>query len=285
MSRKSLIWKIPTIVVGVVLGSVLLLLGAVTVVLVTPKARTAVLQRCVTEVNARTDWDVDLGRIYLSPFHQSPKMLYRAFKGEGELPVQIEIDSLFLGHRNRDTLGYIHSLRLQALLEKGENMELLARTIVVDRLSLDRTTFHSDTLIPAVGIDVVLKHLYTKSPELIVAKGQYPLHGLKLSDVNVGVTLRGAAAPKDTLSDTAPLPLCFDVQDGKLSNVHFALNPVGLQIGVDSLFTNVLVDVGGNRYDARQLDVQNLSLDLGTLHLPFDAIKGGALVDLNTNLI
>ena len=84
MSRKSLIWKIPTIVVGVVLGSVLLLLGAVTVVLVTPKARTAVLQRCVTEVNARTDWDVDLGRIYLSPFHQSPKMLYRAFKGEGD---------------------------------------------------------------------------------------------------------------------------------------------------------------------------------------------------------
>ncbi|MBO7510859.1 MAG: BamA/TamA family outer membrane protein, partial [Bacteroidales bacterium] len=335
----------------VVLGGVLLLLGAVTVVLVTSDARTAVLQRVVTEVNARTDWDVDLERIYLSPFHQSPKQLYRAFKGEEDLPLQIEIDSLYLGHRGRDTLLYVHSLRLLGRLEKAasgaesiaesgataespeegvkerpaEGMEddqatgtdFLARTIVVDQLLLDGATFHSDTLIPTVGVNVILKHLQATSPGLVIAKGQYPLHGLNLADAYVKIVLR--EAPEDTqpgsTQDTqpgstqdaqpgstqdaqpgsaqdaqsdmlpAPPPLSFDIPDGELSHIHFALNPLGLNIRVDTLLTNVRVDVGGNRYDARRLDVQNLSLDLGTLHLPFDAINGDARVDLNTNLI
>ena len=303
MSRRSLIWKVPCIALCVVLGGVLLLLGAVTAVLVTPSARTAVLQRVVTEVNARTDWDVDLERIYLSPFHQSPRQLYRAFKGEGELPLRIEIDSLYVGHRNRDTLLYVHTLRLRGRLEKAEreaergapagaiasgaeSADLLSRTIAVDQLLLDQVTFHSDTLIPAVGVNVILKHLQAASPGLIIAKGQYPLHGLNLADAYVEIVLR--EAPEDAQADKpaeTPPPMAFDIPDGELSQIHFVLNPLGLNIGVDSLATNVSVDVGGNRYDARQLDVQNLSLDLGTLHLPFDAINGGASVDLNTNLI
>lgn len=280
----------PCIALCVVLGGVLLLLGAVTAVLVTPSARTAVLQRVVTEVNARTDWDVDLERIYLSPFHQSPRQLYRAFKGEGELPLHIEIDSLYVGHRNRDTLLYVHTLRLRGRLEKAEreaeSTDLLSRTIAVDQLLLDQVTFHSDTLIPAVGVNVILKHLQAASPGLIIAKGQYPLHGLNLADAYVEIVLR--EAPEDAQADKpaeTPPPMAFDIPDGALSQIHFVLNPLGLNIGVDSLATNVLVDVGGNRYDARHLDVQNLSLDLGTLHLPFDAINGGASVDLNTNLI
>ena len=113
MSKKSLIWKIPCIVLGVILGIVLLLLITVTVILVTPKARTAVLNKCVEVVNERTDWDVDLGRLYLSPFHHSPMILYRAYKGEEDLPLHIEIDSLYVGHRGKDTLIYVHALRLQ----------------------------------------------------------------------------------------------------------------------------------------------------------------------------
>ena len=92
MSKKSLIWKIPCIVLGVVMGIVLLLLITVTVIMVTPKARTAVLQKCVEVVNDRTDRDVDLGRLYLSPFHHSPMILYRAYKGKEDLPLHIEID-------------------------------------------------------------------------------------------------------------------------------------------------------------------------------------------------
>ena len=98
MRKKSLIWKIPCIGIGVILGIVLLLLIAATVVLVTPRARTAVLNKCVKEVNERTDLDVDLGRLYLSPFHHSPMVLYRAYKGTEDLPLHIEIDSLYVGH-------------------------------------------------------------------------------------------------------------------------------------------------------------------------------------------
>lgn len=287
MSKKRLIWKIPCIVLGVILGIVLLLLITVTVILVTPKARTAVLHKCVEVVNERTDWDVDLGRLYLSPFHHSPMILYRAYKGEEDLPLHIEIDSLYVGHRGKDTLIYVHALRLQGNVNKpgvGESSDdFTARTIVVDKLLLEQTTLHSDTMIAAVGIDAIVKHLNVKSPGLNIAKGNYPLHGLKLADAYVGIELRDT--PPDEEEDTTSTPMAFDIPDGELRNVRFVLNPMGLDIRAGSLNTNVLADVGGNLYDARRLDIGNASLTFGSLHLPFDTIYGDAVVDLNTNLI
>ena len=260
MSRKRLIWKIPCIILGVILGIVLLLLTTVTVILVTPGARTAVLHKCVEEVNKRTDLDVDLGRLYLSPFHHSPMILYRAYKGESDLPLRIEIDSLYVGHRGQDTLLYVHGLRLQGCMKKpGSGVpkdDFLARTIVVDQLLLDQTTVHSDTLIDAVGIDVIARHLYVKSPGLIIPKGQYPLHGLKLSDAYVGITLRDT---EDDTEDTTSIPMAFDVIDGELHNVQFVLNPMGLDLRARTLSTNVLADVGGNIYDAHRLNIGNAS--------------------------
>jgi len=287
VSKKSLIWKIPCIVLGVILGIVLLLLITVTVILVTPKARTAVLQKCVEIVNERTDFDVDLGRLYLSPFHHSPMILYRAYKGEEDLPLRVEIDSLYIGHRGQDTLICVRALRLQGSMKKPGNgvlsSDLMARTIVVDQLLLERTTLHSDTLIAAVGIDAIVKHLNVKSPGLNITKGQYPLHDLKLADAYVGIELRDT--PPDEEEDTTSTPMAFDILDGELRNVRFVLNPMGLDIRAGSLSTNVLADVGGNLYDARRLNIGNASLSLGTLHLPFDTIHGDAKVDLNTNLI
>ena len=286
MSKKSLIWKIPCIVVGVILGIVLLLLIAVTVILVTPGARTAVLHKCVQIANERTDFDVDLGRLYLSPFHHSPMILYRAYKGEEDLPLHIEVDSLFIGHRGQDTLLYVHGLRLQGCMKKpGDGVssnDFLARNIVVDQLLLDEATVHSDTLIAAVGIDAIVGHLNVKSPELNIAKGKYPLHGLRLADAYVGIELRDTETEDE---DTTSTPMAFDIPDGELRNVRFVLNPMGLDIRAGSLSTNVLADVGGNLYDARRLNIGNASLTLESLHLPFDTIHGDARVDLNTNLI
>ena len=286
MSKKSLIWKIPCIVVGVILGIVLLLLIAVTVILVTPGARTAVLHKCVQIANERTDFDVDLGRLYLSPFHHSPMILYRAYKGTEDLPLHVEVDSLFIGHRGQDTLLYVHGLRLQGCMKKpGDGVssnDFLARNIVVDQLLLDEATVHSDTLIAAVGIDAIVGHLNVKSPELNIAKGKYPLHGLRLADAYVCIELRDTETEDE---DTTSTPMAFDIPDGELRNVRFVLNPMGLDIRAGSLSTNVLADVGGNLYDARRLNIGNASLTLESLHLPFDTIHGDARVDLNTNLI
>jgi hypothetical protein len=285
VKKKSLIWKIPCIVLGAILGIVLFLLLTVTVILVTPGARTAVLQRCVKEVNARTDLDVDLGRLYLSPFHHSPMILYRAYKGEKDLPVHIEIDSLYIGHRGKDTLIYVHALRLQGNVRKPAagvpSEDLTARTIVVDQLLMEQTTVHSDTLIDAVGIDVIAGYLDVKSPGLSITKGQYPLHNLKLTDAYVGIELRETEEEEDTTST----PMAFDVLDGELRNVRFVLNPMGLDLRARTLNTDVLADVGGNIYDARRLNIGNSSLTLESLYLPFDTIYGDAKVDLNTDLI
>jgi hypothetical protein len=117
VKRKGLIWKIPCITIGVILGIVLLLLIAVTVVLTTPRARMAVLQKGVELAQEHTNLDIDLQRLYLSPFHHSPKILYHAYKGEEDLPVHVEIDSLFIGHRGQDTLLYVHTLRLKGCMK------------------------------------------------------------------------------------------------------------------------------------------------------------------------
>ena len=286
MGVKRLFLKITGIIAAVVLGAVLLLLIAITVVLATPGARTAVLQKCVTEARERTGLDVDLGRLHLSPFHHSPMVLYRAWKGEGDLPLDIEIDSLYIGHRGQDTLIYVHALRLHACMEKAgseaERADLTARTIEVEQLLLDRATVHSDSLMDALGLDLVLGQMHVKSPGLNIAKGQYPLHGLKLADAYIGVTLRDT--PSDA-QDTTSTPMAFDVPDGELHNVRFVLNPTGLDIRAGSLSADILADVGGNRYDARHLEMGNASLAIGTLNLPFDTVRGDALVDLNTGQI
>lgn len=276
MSKKSPIRRIFRIFFGVILGIVLLLLTTVTVILVTPRVRTAILNKCVKEVNERTDWDVDLGRLYLSPFYHSPMDLYYAYKGTEDLPLHIEIDSLFIGHRGLDTLICIQALRFQGNLHTD-------RTIVVDQLLLEQTTFHSDTLIATIGIDAMVNHLNVKSPELDIARGSFPLYGLKLADAYVDIELRDTHPQKE--KDTIATPMVFDIPDGELCNVRFAIDPMGLDIRLDSLSTHVLADVGGNCYDVRRIHLEDAALTLGTMYLPFDLIDGNVLVDLNTNLI
>ncbi|MBQ7623021.1 MAG: translocation/assembly module TamB domain-containing protein, partial [Bacteroidales bacterium] len=238
----------------------------------------------VTEVNERTDLDVDLGRLYLSPFHHSLKNLYYAFKGRGDLPLDVDIDSLFIGRRGQDTLLFVQTLRLRGYMQGIPDADLMARPIVVEQLQLDRVTVHSDTLIAAVGIDVTVAALQASSPGLNIANGEYPLHGLRLAGADIGISLR-EQAPESEQADTTSAPMAFLVPDGQLSNVRFALNPPGLVISADSLAVNVLADVGNNLYDVRHISMGGSSLALESLFLPFELIEGDARVDLGANLI
>ena len=284
-SKKSLIWKIPLTFVGVVLGIVLLLLIAVATVLYVPSVRQKGVDKGVAVANERTDYDIDLGRIYLSPFHHSPKVLYRAYKGKDDLPLCVEIDSLFVGHRGQDTLIYTRSLRLhaKALTKDVDNPfgDILNLPIVVEQLQLDQTTFHSDSLIGAVGIDAIVGELAATSPQLVIAQGQYPLHGLRLNDADIAIDLR-ETVPDTTAQDTTPLLMTFEVPDGELRNIRFRLTPTanGIDISTRRLSTDATVDVGGSRYEVKRIDVGDFVFGLGNLRIPADTIYGNALVDL-----
>lgn len=288
MKRKGLIWKIPCTVIGVVLGIVLVLLIAVAVVLATPSARTAALHKGVAMANERIDLDIDLGRLYLSPFHHSPRILFHAYQGKEDLLVHVEIDSLFIGHRGQDTLLCVPTLRLMACMKGDPESDLLSRTIVVDSLLLEGATVHSDTLIAAIGIDALVGHLQTKSPGLNIRGGQFPLHGLILSDTFLGLELRPKPAdekeePADTTSTATPM--AFELPDGEIRNFRLALNPMGLGLGIGSLLTDVKADVGDSRYDVHSLHIADASLTIGSLNLPIDEVQGEALVDLAAGLI
>ena len=283
MSLAKLIGRVSLGLIGVLSGVALLLVVTAGCILYVRPVRTAVLNTGVTIANEQTDIDVDLGGIYLSPFHHSPVVLYRAYKGQSDLPLRVEIDSLFVGHRGIDTLVYVHALRLRALVP-ADTASLLSRKIIVEELHLDQTTFHSDSMIAAVGIDAEVGNLDVRSPELVIAEGKYPLHGLNLSDVFVGIDLR-STPPDTTAKEASPMRMAFDVPDGKLHNVRFLLTPLGLDVRTGDLSTNVLADVGGNLYDARRIDIGDASLSIGTLRIPFDTLYGDARVDLSRNLI
>ena len=269
----------------------MLLLVAVACVLYVPAVRSAAVEKGLAVANEKADWDIDLGDIYLSPFHHSPMVLYRAYKGKADLPLEVNIDSLYVGHRGQDTLIYVHTLRLKATAMTTQRSDsaggLLATPIMVEHLLLDRTTFHSDSMIATVGVDVIVGHLAVTSPELNIAKGRYPLHDLHLYDADVGIDLRPTAdstAPTNA-NDTTPMLLAFEVPDGDLRNIHFALTPIGLDLAVRSLQTEALVDVGGNTYDARRIDIGRTKFSIGAFSLPIDTLYGDACVALNNNRI
>ena len=289
MSKRSLIWKIPTALIGVLLGLVLLLLIGVACVLYVPSVRARVLQKGLVIAHEKTNYDIDLGGMYLSPFHHSPMVLYRAYKGEEDLPIEVQIDSLFVGHRRLDTLVYTRALKLKAMLKtKSKNLnqkfEILNIPIEVEGLRLESTTFHSDSLIAAVGIDAIIGLLDVQSPEILIAEGKYPLHGLRLNDADVLIDLR-ETPPDTTAKDTTPMLLAFDIPDGELRNIHYAMTPLNLDIRTKSLSTEALVDVGANRYDAQRLNIGGFTFGLGALRIPADTIYGNAFVDLNSSLI
>ena len=283
-----MLWKIPLGVVGAASGLVLLLLVAVGCVLYVQPVRQAVIAKALPVVEQQTGLDIDVGDIYLSPFHHSPLVFYRAYKGKADLPLEIALDSVFVGHRGVDTLLYARSLRLRATAKTSgfsfQHSDPLALPIKVEQLRLEQATFHSDSLIAAVGIDAIVGLLDVHSPELIIAEGQYPLHGLKLYDSYVGIDLR-ETPPDTTANDTTPMKMAFDVPDGDIRNLHFALTPMDMHVRTKSLFANVLADVGANRYDARRLDIGALRFGLGNLDIPADTIYGNACVDLATNQI
>ena len=275
---------------GVVLGIVLLLLLAVGVVLYVPSVRQKILDKGIAVANEKTDFDIDLDRLYLSPFHHSPMVLYRAYKGEADLPVRVEIDSLFVGHRGMDTLVYVRALRLQAILKTnsrplmGESEGASIPPIEVDTLHLEQTAFHSGSLIKTVGVDAVVGLLAVSSPQISIPDGRYPLHGLRICDANVGIDLR-PTEPDTVPKDTTPLLLAFELPDGELRNIHFRLTPLNMDIRTKTLSTNATVDVGANCYDARRLEVGGFAFDLNNLHIPADTIYGGARADIARNII
>ena len=290
MKFRSLFWKVPLALTGVVLGIVLLLLLAVGVVLYVPSVRQKILDKGIAVANEKTDFDIDLDRLYLSPFHHSPMVLYRAYKGEADLPVRVEIDSLFVGHRGMDTLVYVRALRLQAILKTnsrplmGESEGVSIPPIEVDTLHLEQTAFHSGSLIKTVGVDAVVGLLAVSSPQISIPDGRYPLHGLRICDANVGIDLR-PTEPDTVPKDTTPLLLAFELPDGELRNIHFRLTPLNMDIRTKTLSTNATVDVGANCYDARRLEVGGFAFDLNNLHIPADTIYGGARADIARNII
>ena len=285
MKNKKLLWKIPLAIVGSVLGLVMLLLVTVVCVIYIPPLRKAAMEKGIAIAKEKTGMDIDVGQIYISPFHHSPMVFYRAWCGKEDLPFELNIDSLYIGHRGQDTLIYTHYLRLHTTFQTTKGFsELKAIPIEVERLEVEETTIHSDSMIASLGIDAIIGNLNVTSPGINIAQGQYPLHGLRLSDSYIDLELR-ETPPDTTAQDTTPTPMVFIVPDAEFANVRFKLSPLDMDIDAGSLKTNVVADVSGDMYDVRRIDIGDTKFAIGDFSMPIDTLYGDALVNLGGNQI
>ncbi len=273
-NKKHLLWSIPATLVGVVIVVIL----AIVVLVATPSVRKKALDKTTEIASRMTGYDIELRRLYLSPFHQQPSALFHD-------SLVIEIDTLFVGHANQDTLIRLDRLALSTLpLAKNRSLFSirLRDTIPVFRLALDNAVVHTDSLIEAVRIDANIGQLRVHSPGLVLNQGLFPLHGLHIADADIAVTLNGT--PTDTADTNATL-MAFDVADGRLDNIRFCLLPLGLDIAAHSLQTTTLVDVGHNLYDVAALYIGPTKVRIGDFHMPVDTLYGDARIDPDEQLI
>ncbi len=274
-NKAHLLWIIPAVLIG--LGAA----GVITVacLVASPTIRQKILNKGIEIASEKTGYDIELRRLYLSPFHQRPSTIFSD-------SVVVEIDTLFIGHANQDTLLYLDHLALSALpLAKDSTLSSihLRDTIPVFRLALNNAVAHTDSMIEAVKIDANIARLRVSSPGIVLDKGAFPLYGLRLSKADVAITLNDT--PEDTELDTTTTLMAFDVPDGQLDNFRFRLLPMGLDIATQTLQTTALADVGHNLYDVPSLLVGNGHFRLGSLNIPIDTIHGDARVDLDKQLI
>ena len=282
--RKVILWLL-----GSVLGLVVWLLVTVVCVLYVPSLRKTAFNFGLNIAREQTGLDIEVGDIYLSPFHHSPLVFYHAYKGQEDLPLEVKIDSLFVGHRGQDTLLYTHSLRLKVkAMTSGRTSpfsDFGSIPIVVNQLLLDGTTCHTDNMIESIGIDAIISKLETRSPEILLAEGKFPLHDLQLYDADICIELRETPEDTTTQEDSEPTPMLFEVPNGEMHNVRFRLMPMGLDVQTGSLATDISADVGGNRYEARRIEIGRLTFQMEDLRLPADTIYGSACVDLASERI
>ncbi len=273
--KAHFLWIIPAVLIGLGAAGVITVAGLIA----TPAVRQKILNKGIEIASEKTGYDIELHRLYLSPFHQRPSTIFSD-------SVVIEIDTLFIGHANQDTLLYLDHLALSALpLAKDSTLSSihLRDTIPVFRLALDNAVAHTDSLIEAVKIDANIGRLRTQSPGIVLDKGAFPLHGLRLADADVAITLNDT--PEETEEDTTTTLMAFDVPDGRLDNFRFRLLPMGLDVATQSLQTTALADVGHNLYDVPSLHIGNGHFRLGSLSIPIDTLHGDARVDLDKQLI
>lgn len=227
-----------------------------------------------------TGYDIQLHRLYLSPFHHLPATTMND-------SLVIQIDSLFVGHINQDTLVCLNHLYLNALPLTWDGSIFTIRlrdTIPVNNLTLDNAVLHTDSMIDVCTIDVALRHLHLNSPGIELTAGRYPLHHLHLAQADVAVTLHDI--PEDsTAVDTTALQLAFDVPDGQLDSIRFRLQPMGLDIATRYLHTSVLVDVGAECYAASYIHLGASRVGYGDFGMPIDTLCGDARADLAHQLI
>lgn len=275
-SKKRLIWIIPTVLAGIVISLLIVLIGLIAI----PTIRQKLLDKGVEMASEMTGYDIQLHRLYLSPFHHSPTISIND-------SLVVEIDTLFVGHADQDTLVYLNRLYLNALplTWDGSIFNIRLRdTIPVNNLTLDNACLHTDSIIDACTIDAALRHLYLTSPGIVLASGRYPLHHLHLAQADIAITLHDTPVDSSAI-DTTALQMAFDVPDGQLDTIRFRLQPMGLDIATRSLRTCALADVGGELYAVSHIALGTSRIGFGDFSMPIDTLYGDANVDLANQLI
>ncbi|MCQ2153734.1 MAG: BamA/TamA family outer membrane protein [Bacteroidales bacterium] len=195
-------------------------------------------------------------------------------------PFDILLKDVFAGDGRGDTLAYVGCLDLRLRLSS------LPDSVAVKHLEINNLTAHTGDLIPSLRIDGGIGRLSAKVKSLSLREMVIPIEDAVLEDADVALRLGSVAdSVKAPSADNTGVALAIDIRDISLSNVKFALEPVGLRLDIGRAETSTLVDLGASCYTVRRLDVADMGFAIGNFELPAGRICLDAVVDLGDSLI
>lgn len=176
-----------------------------------------------------------------------------------------------------DTLLYVGELYLDSNLRTLRDSVLNVRELHLWDVRAD-----SRDLIPAMGIVGRVDSLLLRSDSTSLVRHTTIIEKLKLSGVDLSLAL--SPQPKDT-TESKPFIWSFDVKDGALRDINVALNPMGLDVNVNSVDIRALADIGRQIYQTDTLAAGGIRLKVGELDLDIPRLNLNANTDLSAMVV
>ena len=261
MSGKKVLKSTMAVVAGLIALPIVLMVG-ILIALTIPSVQQKAAETAARILSEKTGIEASVGHFSIRP------------------PFDILLKDVFAGEGQGDTLAFVGHLDARL------RIDALPDSVAVSHLELNDLVAHTGDLIPALKIDGRVGRLSAEVGSFAFDNLTFPIRKAVLKDADLRLALGsdGSSAEENSLDSGAPA-LAIDIRDITVSNLGFALEPVGLKLNLAQADISALIDLSASRYTVRSIDVEETEFKIGDLELPSGRIAGDVVVDLGDSLI
>lgn len=263
-SLRKWIKGIVITIVCIVLVPVVILIAALGALAI-PSVQQKAVQTAVRVISEKTGIDASVGHFSVG------------------LPFNVLLSDVFVGDGQSDTLAFV------GLLDARLDITALPDSVSVTALDLKDVVAHTGDLISSVKIDGRIGRLSAGVDSFNPRELYFPITDGILENSDIMVTLVDTDDEEEAVEEAADTTstggIVIDLKDLYVNNVDFRLEPMGLKVDMGEVSTSTLVDLGATCFTVRRIDASDVDFALGSLEIPFGALKGDVLVDVGNDLI